>query len=204
VVVDATTGQPIVGARVTVLGTDAVVTTERWGSFAFAGVNPGRVSLQVSAPDRPTTVQNVEVSARGVVFVQIVLPSLAAVLEELVVSGTRGVGPSDAAQTAADLLADRVPGLRVRAGSVGDNDRQVRLRSANTFQGNGAPLILIDGVVLTHDDRGYGALEQIPAADVAEIQVLDGPSAAFRYPYAAGGVINVVTKKGGAAVARSR
>jgi outer membrane receptor for ferrienterochelin and colicin len=42
----------------------------------------------------------------------------------------------------------------------------------------------------------FDALERIPASDVERVEVLRGPAAAFLYPYAANGVINVVTKRG--------
>jgi hypothetical protein len=196
VVVDEATYQPVDSATVTVVGTDLVVTTTRWGSFAFPDVPLGYVDLHVSAPGHPSVVQHVEVRAGRVVFMQVVLPSVAAVLAELFVPGAPRARASEVARTAADLLALEVPRARISSGVVGDSDYQLRLRPASTFQGNGAPLILIDGVVMSTDDRAYDALERIPASDVAEIEILKGPVAAFLYPFAANGVVNVKTKRG--------
>ena len=196
VVVDEATHQPVDSAVVKILGTDVAVSTSRWGSFAFPDLPPGQLALQVSAPGHPSIVQDVELREGRVVFLQIVLPSVAAVLHELLVSGTPRSGTFEAARTAADLLAFQVPRARVSTGVVGKSDYEVRLRPGGTFQGNAAPMVLIDGVVVSNDDGAYDALERIPASDVAEIQVLRGPAAAFLYPYAANGVINVVTKRG--------
>ena len=196
VVVDEATHQPVDSAVVKILGTDVTMSTSRWGSFAFPDVPPGQLALQVSAPGHPSIVQDVEIREGRVVFVQIVLPSVAAVLHELLVSGTPRAGTSEVARTAADLLAVQVPRARVNKGVVGKSDYQVRLRPGSTFQGIAAPMVLVDGVVISNDDGAYDALERIPASDVEEIQVLRGPAAAFLYPYAANGVINVVTKRG--------
>jgi outer membrane receptor protein involved in Fe transport len=195
VVVDEATYQPVQSATVTLLGTDLSVSTGRWGSFAFPDAPMGHLSLQVSAPGHPSIVQEVEVREGRVVFVQIALPSVAAVLSELLVPATAR-GTSEVARSAADLLALQVPRTRVSSGVVGSSDYQITLRSISTFQGSMAPLILIDGVVLSRDQGAYDALERIPASDVERIEVLKGPAAASLYPYAANGVINVVTKRG--------
>lgn len=196
VVVDEATYQPIDSATVTVVGTDLVATTSRWGTFSFPDAPLGFVALQVRAPGHPGVVQDVEVKEGRVVFMQVVLPSVAAVLSELFVTGAPAARASEVARTAADLLALQVPRTRVSSGIVGRSDYPVRLRPGNTFQGNAAPLILIDGVVMSTDDGAFDALERIPASDVAEIEILRGPAAAFLYPFAANGVVNVKTKRG--------
>lgn len=195
VVVDAATYQPVDSATVTLLGTDLSVSTGRWGSFTFPGAPPGQLSLQVSAAGHPSIVQDVEVREGRVVFVQIVLPSVAAVLSELLVPASGG-STSEVARTAADLLALQVPRTRVSTGVVGKSDYQIILRATNTFQGSNAPLILIDGVVMSQSEGAFDALERIPASDVERLEVLKGPAAASLYPYAANGVVNVVTKRG--------
>jgi outer membrane receptor protein involved in Fe transport len=196
VVVDEATYQPLQSATVTIVGTDLQVTTGRWGSFAFPDAPTGQVGIHVSAPGHPSVVQHVEVTEGRVVFMRVVLPSVAAVLAELLVKGTPRAQTSEVARTAADLLALEVPRARISSGVVGKSDYQLRLRPSTTIMGNGAPLILIDGVVMSNDDSAYDALERIPASNVAEIEVLKGPAAAFLYPFAANGVVNVKTKRG--------
>ncbi len=196
VVVDEATYQPVDSATVIIVGTNLVVTTNRWGSFAFPDAPLGPVSLQVSAPGHPSIVEDVEVREGRVVFMQVALPSVAAILSELFVSGASRAHASETARTAADLLALEVPRTRVSSGMVGGSNYQLRLRPGNTFLGNGAPLILIDGVVMSSDEGAFDALERIPASDVAEIEILKGPATAFLYPWAANGVVNVKTKRG--------
>jgi TonB-dependent starch-binding outer membrane protein SusC len=196
VVVDQSTYQPVDSATVSLVGTEIIATTGRWGSFAFPDAPLGNVSLRVSAPGHPGVVQTVEVRNGGVVFVQIVLPSVAATLAELLVAtGPARKQRDDAGRTAADLLADAVPRMRVNPGIIGKTDYSVTLRSVATITGNSSPLILIDGVLVSASEDAYEALERIPASDVRDIQVLKGNDA-FKYPFSANGVINVRTKRG--------
>ncbi|MEX2048904.1 MAG: carboxypeptidase regulatory-like domain-containing protein [Gemmatimonadota bacterium] len=195
VVVDESTGQPVDSATVTVDGTALTVTTGRWGSFEFPDAPLGPASVHVRASGHPSVVQEVDVRDGRVAFLRVVLPSVAAFLDEILVRGQRQRGATDAARTAADLLALRVPRTRVSSGMVGESNVQIRLRQAASFQGSTAPSILIDGVAVS-GASAFEALDRIPAADVEDIEVLSGPAAAFLHPYAANGVILVRTKRG--------
>lgn len=193
--VDEATYQPVDSATVSLVGADATVTTGRWGAFAFPDAPLGQVVVQVSAPGHPSMRQEVEVREDRMAYVRVVLPSVTAVLSELLVRGRSAARPGDAASTAADLVAIRVPRTRVASGDVGNTDYPMYLRPGTSFTGNTEPLIVIDGIAITRD-AAFDALERIPAADVEEIEVLKGPAAAFLYPYGANGVIIVTTKRG--------
>lgn len=197
VVVHEESYEPVESARVLLVGLDIVATTGRWGAFAFPDAPVGTVSVRVSAPGHPSVVQDVEVRGDRVVFVRFVLPTVAATLSELMVrvSGSRDASV-EVARTAADLLALQVPRTRVSANGVGRNDYQILLRPGTTLTGNVAPMILIDGVVISRAADAYDALMSIPASDVEEIKVLKGPAATSLYPLAANGVVLVRTKKG--------
>jgi len=197
VVVDQQTYQPVEDATVALAGTSQEVVTDRWGSFAFPDAPIGAVEIHASAPGRPSVVQEVQVTRTGIVFAQIVLPSVAAVLSELIVqsSSPHASLAEASARTAADLLALQVPRTRAATGSVGDNDILLQLRGTTSLNGSTEPLILVDGVALVRD-AAYDALLSIPASDVANIEVLTGAAAAARYPYAANGVIHIHTKRG--------
>lgn len=199
VVVDAETYQPVVAATVSLQGLDQSMETGRWGSFAFPDAPLGTVSVVVTAAGHPTVVQEVEVTGERVVYMQVVLPSVAAILSELVVNGAPArVRPRDeTALTAADLLANEVPRTRANPGDIGTNDFRISLREATTISGDVNPMILIDGVVMSRSRDAYATLMSIPAADVLDIEVLKGPAAASLYPFAANGVIRIRTKRGG-------
>ncbi|MGE0158649.1 MAG: TonB-dependent receptor plug domain-containing protein [Gemmatimonadales bacterium] len=196
VVVDAITLDPVDSATVTLVGSDVSVTTPQWGTFEI-DVPPGPVALHVTAPGRASVIVDTEVLVDRPSFVRVPLPTFALTLSELLVEAE----PNDAAlagpaRTAADLVAREVPRLLVTSGQVGQSDFAINLRSATSFGGPQAPLVVIDGIVLSRGPAAFEALERIPAADVAEIEVLRGASAAFLYPMAANGVILVTTKRG--------
>ena len=196
VVVQESTGQAVEVASVSVVGTGVEVRTGRYGAFAFPDVEVGIMSLRVTAPGYITVVQQVEVKEDGIVFVQFRLPSVSAVLSELMVGVHRNRSAGDPL-TAADLLAIKVPSARVSSGGVGDYDYLVRLRGgATSITQNVEPLILIDGVVIARGDDAFKALSMISAADVLDIEVLRGPATAFLYPLAANGVVLVKTRAG--------
>ena len=196
IVVLESTYQPVESATVSLVGTDIEALTGRWGAFSFPTAPLGSVSLRVTVPGHPSMVQDVEVRAGRVAFVQVVLPSISAVLAELLVQTNRHAGPSVAgALTAADLLAIKVPRANIRPETVGQNDVPILLRGANTLLRGIEPLILINGVMVSRR-RAFDALDQISASDVLEIEVLKGPAASSRYPFAANGVVNVKTRTG--------
>jgi hypothetical protein len=196
VVVDAVNGQPVESATVTLVGSGTAVTTLREGTFELE-VAPGPVILHVTAPGHSSVLVDLQVGVDSAAPVRVLLPSFAVTLSELLVQ-TRvdPERPRDDMRTAADLVAEEVPRTRVNSGQVGKSDFDLNLRLATSFGGPQAPTVLIDGVVLSRGPEAFEALQRIPAAEVEEVQVLRGPSAAFLYPFAANGVILVKTKRG--------
>ena len=197
VVVQESTGQAVEAATVEVVGTEIVSQTGRYGSFAFPDAQLGTTSLRVTAPGYITVVQEVEVTSDGIVFVQFRLPSVSAVLAELLVGVRAESRPITAdALTAADLLAAEVPAARVIHGMVGKTDLAIQLRAAdNSINLSSEPLVLIDGLMVGLG-QALDKLTRIPASDVVDIEVLTG-AAAVRYPMAANGVVLVRTRSGG-------
>ncbi len=196
VVVFESTGQAVESATVRLVGTDIETQTGRYGGFAFPDVEPGVFSVRVSAVGHPSVVQEVEVGGDGIVFIQFRLPSIAAVLSELLV-GAQREGQAEIELTAADLLVAEVPSTRINTGIIGRTDYQIQLRnSGSSFSENTEPLIFIDDVLMSRLGQALQTLSQIPASDVEHIEVLKGPAAAFRYPMAANGVVLVTTRSG--------
>ena len=196
VVVHETTGQAIQSATVTLVGTDLETRTGRFGDFAFPDVQPGLVSIRVTSPEHPSMVQEVEVKSDAIAFVQFVLPSINAILSELLVGVPHNRSAAAEPETAADLLAGKASKfMQTNNGIVGKNDGVVNLRGINTFSSGVQPQIYIDGVKVSGGETALEALIQIPASQVLEIEVLRGPAAAFLYPLAANGVVLVRTKR---------
>jgi iron complex outermembrane receptor protein len=197
VVVLESTFEPIVDAIVSLVGTDIETRTGPLGQFAIADAPLGTNWIRITAPGLPSVREQIEVTEDGIVFLQFRMPTdVFAYLDDVLVEAWRpGEVATSEAQTALDLLQRKVPGIsRNSSGDVGNHDQALRLRGFSSLTADGEPLVVLDDVVL----RGAPALEllsQIPAGDVESIEILSGPTAAFRYPFASNGVIRVRTRK---------
>jgi outer membrane receptor protein involved in Fe transport len=198
VVVLESTWEAIIGATVSVVGTDVETQTGALGDFAILDAPLGEHWIRVSAPGLPSVRERIDVTENGIVFLQFRMPEdVSAVLDEVIIRVTDPDVASAEAKTALDLLAIKIPSINRRfSGNVGDNSGAVRLRGYNSLEQNGNPLIIIDNVAMTMERPPLEILAEIPAADVESIEVLRGPLAALRYPYAANGVIKVTTTRG--------
>lgn len=107
-------------------------------------------------------------------------------------------------------LSGKIAGLQViSAGSNLGGSSRITLRGINSITGNNQPLYVIDGVPLDNSDMNSSAtingsagkdmgstIQDINPDDIANINVLKGPSAAALYgSRAANGVILITTKK---------
>ena len=127
IVVDDRTMQPVQGAVVSVSGQDGTEVTSADGSFSFGVLPVGVVHLRVQREGYSSTVEQVEVVPGGGTFLQLSIAQITAVLDEVLVrvrsrrsrADLDAVGPSDSdsGATAADLLAYRLPGVRVDRGT---------------------------------------------------------------------------------------
>lgn len=96
------------------------------------------------------------------------------------------------ATSAAGALVGKVAGLQTsqQGGSPGAAT-DLLLRGDNNLNGSSAPLLLVDGIILT------GSLADLNVDDIESIEVVKGAAAAALYGSRAGnGVISVTTKRG--------
>jgi hypothetical protein len=197
VVVLESTYEAIIGATVSVVGTDIEAQTGTLGDFAIPGAPLGTQWVRVAAPGFPAVREMVEITEDGIVFMQFRMPEdVRAVLDEVVIRVSDPDVASREAHTALDLLNIKIPGLAMKLpGYVGDNRGSIQLRGTNSITQSGDPLVIIDDVASAGDRPALEVLAEIPASDVESIVVLRGTIAAFRYPFAANGVILVKTKR---------
>jgi vitamin B12 transporter len=129
----------------------------------------------------------------------------------MVVTATRGeesiarTGSAISVVTEGDLAASNplspvdalrgVPGLDVSETGGPGATTSVRLRGANP----GQTLVLIDGVRVNDPAAASGDYDfsMVPVGAIARIEVLRGPQSALYGSDAIGGVVNIITKKGG-------
>jgi hypothetical protein len=211
VVLDERNGEPVVGAEVTLLGTDLKSQVNEAGEFMFPNVPAGAVSVRVERAGYTALIEQIEIQADGVADLEVRLQPIAVMIEELLVQGRRSVDPQGYAVTevrpgrevgftAADLLVASVPGLTMGF-DQGGRGGGVSLRGASSIVGSDMPKIYVDGIAIadtpgtTQVAGALSLLRQIPARDVRSIRVLRGPAATM-HPNAANGVILIETIRG--------
>jgi len=192
---------PVSGAAVSIPALGLETRALEDGSFHFTQAIVGIHQLRVAAPGFVTLVEQFEVSEDGFAYLQVLLPSLDAVLGALNVrarpEGRTVTGGGAASGSALDLLQS-MPGLRTfgQTGNVGQTRGSVNLRGVSSMTQSLAPQVVLDGVRIGQGDNVVDVLSQIPASQIRDIQVLPGPSAAFEHGYAANGVIRIRTRTG--------
>lgn len=187
---------PVSAARVTLVGTDLETVSGENGTFTFPAAPLGSATVRVDATGFPTMVQQVEVTADAVVFVQFLMPDVAAFLDDILVRGRPTPRRLSETRTAADLLAGEVPAVTRNSGIVGLDVAEVRLRGVNSIVEQKEPIIFVNGVRLAGSfGEALALLRQIPSSDVSEIRVERGPASAFLQG-SVDGAIYIRTKSG--------
>ncbi|HEU4643343.1 MAG TPA: SusC/RagA family TonB-linked outer membrane protein [Gemmatimonadaceae bacterium] len=116
-------------------------------------------------------------------------------------------------QNVSDLLQSKAPGVHLTPGSgVPGTAADIRIRGISSLSATNRPIFYIDGIRYNDASNGnYGpsgsgdgvfsqgtsALDALNPEDIESIQIIKGPAAATLYGAdAAGGVIQIITKKG--------
>lgn len=113
-----------------------------------------------------------------------------------------------------DLLQSKTPGVILVPGSgTAGTAADIRIRGTSSLSASNRPIVFIDGVRLFDGgagnfgpsgagtggsfSQGVSALDQLNPNDIESLEVIKGPAAATLYGAdAAGGVIQIITKKG--------
>ena len=106
---------------------------------------------------------------------------------------------NDIAQSGATSVVgvlETVPGVRFSGAMAGAGSEIISMRGfgENSY---GRVLILVDGNKINDPDMKVANWNAIPLADIERIEVLDGSASVQYGNNAVGGVINIITKKGG-------
>ena len=193
------TGEPLVGATITVKGTTTTAVTDNNGRFSIAAAQGSTLVLtSVGYESREINVTGAEVNET--------LQASNATMNEVVVIGYQSVRRRDLTgatsvintqstqrnvpRSLPEQLQGMAAGVTVRTGGAPGQEAVVNIRGLSTVFGNGSPLYVIDGMFSDPNTT-------VNPNDVESIQVLKDASAAAIYGSRAGnGVIIITTKKG--------
>lgn len=223
-VIDAQTGRPVATAQVAVSGTSLGALVDNEGRFRIDNVPVGSREVRAIRIGYQTATAVVTVQAGAPVTVELRMAESAIALDEIVVTGTAGdtrrkaIGNAVSSVSAAEMLEKapavnvtevlqaKTPGLTLMPGSgTSGTGSNFRLRGASSIYGGVRPTVYVDGVRIHSGGSGnfdvFGqntsALDAINPSDIESIEVIKGPAAATLYgAEAAGGVIQIITKKG--------
>ncbi|MBC7888756.1 MAG: TonB-dependent receptor [Ferruginibacter sp.] len=209
-ITDGTTGDPLVGATVTIKRTNKAVTTDKDGSFSLTNLRPGKTTLLISSTGYAETEITADVPATGESMVNITLQSSTKTEDEVVVSASKRAekitrAPASVSLiTARDIeqtssfnvgeLASKIQGVEfVRTGvnGVGINARGFN----NAF--NAKILAMTDGrnsMMAGGSGLAAGIMNTVIKEDVARVEIVLGPNSALYGPNAHNGIVNTITK----------
>ncbi|PRY09680.1 TonB-linked SusC/RagA family outer membrane protein [Pontibacter ummariensis] len=205
-VVDASTGQPLIGAGVAVQGTSIGTQTDVNGNYTINAPADGTLVISYIA------YQNAQVPVNNRNTINIELQQDTEALEEVVVVGygvqeKRDVTGSIASVTNEELvkqasqnpvssLQGKVAGVTITNSGAPGASPQIRIRGAGSALGSADPLYVVDGTFVDN-------LSFLNPADIESIEILkDASSAAIYGVRAANGVVLVTTKRGKAGDSR--
>jgi len=217
------TGDPVIGASITVLNGQEGTLTDAMGQYSIT-LYDGQTKLVISYFGFET--QTVDVSGKSILNLtltpseiqleEVVITALGVSREERALGyAVQGLKSKDIASVpapnAVDNLSGKLAGVYVTGGSSGPTaSSNVTIRGQTSLNGNSQALFIVNGVPITNGlfspgdglngsstiDFGNGA-QIINSFDIENISVLKGPAAAALYgSRAANGVIYVTTKTG--------
>ncbi len=223
-VTDASSGAPIVDARISITGTTLQAVTDERGQYRLRGIRPGPVTIQVRRIGYRTAELRVVLGPGQIHTGDVSLVTSVMLLDEVVVTGTAGemkrraqaatvtdINVADLAQVAPinslhQVLQSRTTGVSVlqTSGSSGTS-AQIRVRGASSIALSNEPLVYVDGVriatglgrVWFTGGQSYDRLHNIDPDDIESIEIVKGPAAATLYGAdASTGVIQILTRSG--------
>ena len=223
-VTDQASGQPLVGARVVLVGTSLIARTNADGRYTVPGAPQGRVTVRASAVGYGAASRVAAVAPGDTAVVDLALGLAPYSLDEVVVTSTgdearKQVGTSIARIDAAklvetapianvtDLLIAKAAGVDVLPGTVTGAPSRVRIRGTNSLSLTNEPVYFVDGIRVTSQNRSSGIcdvgcappsrINDLNPEDFESVEVAKGPAASALYGTdAANGVVVIKTKHG--------
>jgi TonB-dependent starch-binding outer membrane protein SusC len=209
---------PVVGATVSLKGSNIAMATDGKGEFGFSNLKLNDVLYITSIG-----YHSIEIPIDGRTYLVITLQTSVATLDETIIKGyyttTKRLNTGSVSKVTAEeigrqpvsnplaTLQGLVPGLQVtQANGLPGSNFTVRIRGQNSIQSGNSPLYIIDGVPFLNDAdvltqrSGINAnspFNTIDPAEIESIEVLkDADATAIYGSRGANGVILITTKKG--------
>ena len=227
-VVDKESGQPIVAAQVTVVGTSLGALTNNDGVFTITGVAAGQVTVRAARIGYQPRNQVAVVTDNSQSAVNFSLDRAVARLEEVVTTATGEQSRREMGNVVATVKADsvvrtapvtsvnellqaRTAGVQVIQGQgVVGSSSSIRIRGTSSLSLSNEPLIVVDGIRYDNGNEPGNTSAgvrinrfQVNPDDIESVDIIKGPSAAALYgTAAANGVIVIKTKRGAASAPR--
>ncbi|HEY9427979.1 MAG TPA: TonB-dependent receptor [Gemmatimonadaceae bacterium] len=221
-VTDSSSGQPVVGAQVTITGTTLGTITGENGAYTLRDVPARAVTVRAQRIGFAPLEHDVTLAANDTTTVNFALTAIAAQLSEIVVVGygtsTRqgvssaisSVGSEQLANTPSasieSALQGKAPGVQVmeNAGNPG-NGLSIRVRGPASINAGNQPLYVVDGVPIIQDSYGQlgmggqdvTAVSGLNPDEIASIDILkDAAASAIYGSRGSNGVVMITTKRG--------
>lgn len=212
-------GEPVIGATVTVKGTNLVTVTDIDGRFELKVPNGSILSvsyLGYTTAEVPATGENLTISLKPDErqLAEVVVTALGIRRSEKALSYNVQQVNSEQLTTVKSAnfmnsLAGKVAGVNINASSAGvGGATRVVMRGPKSISQSNQALYVVDGVPINNRNNGETGsilstqpgsegIADINSEDIESISVLSGPTAAALYGSAAAqGVIMITTKKG--------
>lgn len=212
-------GEPVIGATVTVKGTNLVTVTDIDGRFELKVPNGSTLSvsyLGYTTAEVPATGENLTISLKPDErqLAEVVVTALGIRRSEKALSYNVQQVNSEQLTTVKSAnfmnsLAGKVAGVNINASSAGvGGATRVVMRGPKSINQSNQALYVVDGVPINNRNNGETGsilsnqpgsegIADINSEDIESISVLSGPAAAALYGSAAAqGVIMITTKKG--------
>ena len=222
-VTDAQSGQPVIGAQLTVVGSNVGAQTNSNGNYILRGVNAGALTVRVLTIGYADQSKPVTVTAGQTATLNFQLQTMAVALAPVVATVTGEqrrvevgnavahvkadeVVTTRAVTNMGDLLTSRAAGVTVTNGVQTGAGTRIRIRGTSSLSLTNNPIFIIDGIRMEGTTGSSSVsvggttasrIGDINPEEIESIEVVRGPSAATLYGTdAANGVIVITTKKG--------
>jgi iron complex outermembrane recepter protein len=203
VVVDATTGAPLPGALVRIVGLGRQDVTHEGGEFHLLNLPAGRHTVLVERLGYRQEVRVVQLARRQTVTLRIEMRTSAIALPGLVVTGTTGATLGDRAIRPTTVVSGQSLARQLDATLAGTLQNEPGLAVTSVGPATARPVIRGlggDRVLILEDGARVGDLSStssdhavsVDPLNAQRIEVVRGPAALLYGSNAIGGVINVI------------